>query len=155
VIMGSLAMQMYSPISYLMFVNPGSPAKNGIPNQDSTTSGLGTWAGGPYIRTNPFFGCPIHVVSSHEWAIRAKLEPLLCTAGLQAWPSSSPTKGLQDGWPTFGKSVTHLRLSLISVKVGHRAKARPEHHRLAIAQPAGLSRRLHLDWACCFREEPS
>ena len=29
----------------------------------------------PTLRSNPPIGCPIHAVSSHEWAIRAQLEP--------------------------------------------------------------------------------
>ncbi|RZU40623.1 hypothetical protein BDD14_2093 [Edaphobacter modestus] len=49
---------------------------------------------GPTLRSNPPIGCPIHAVSSHEWAIRAKLEP--CRPALEnpvkPQPPENPTK---------------------------------------------------------------
>jgi hypothetical protein len=55
-------------------------------------------------------GCPIHAVSSHEWDIRAKLEPCHGAASSRHEPSA---------W------VPHLRRGFIAPKVGNRAKRDP------------------------------
>src|ERR1700752_1806564 len=53
-------------------------------------------AGGPYIKSNPYSGCPIHAVSSHDWAFERSSNRFSKTSQAKIppcpWASNDNTK---------------------------------------------------------------
>jgi hypothetical protein len=90
-----------------------------------------------------FAGCPIHAVSSHEWAIARRRDPLLphlpATPGLQAWLRPSPAQRNVISTETSALPAPNPVISTEAAHTVSCAAERPPHFAFAVAFAVALA----------------
>jgi len=111
-------------------------------------------AGGPYSRTNPYIGCPIHDAASsrHEWAFERSSNryatasrPFFSTGLSRRWPTSDPSSTPGAPSSTLVRTASDSR-EQSSVQVPDRSAGRhqngSENTAVSLARVPGLPERI-------------